>query len=865
MRTVPPPATPPTRPGPLLLPLSAVTDEQLSTLVGSKAATLARLAKAGFEVPDGVVLTTAASRLAAEQAGIGGESDLSDVLQTALPEAIRRVLRQVAEQLDGAALAVRSSAVEEDRPASSFAGQYETVLGVRGADELADAVRRCWGSAHSERVRAYRRSVASTPTPHPGMAAMAVLVQRQLEPQTAGVAFTVDPVTGDDSHVVVSATTGLGEAVVSGQVTPDEWRVPREGGPAEAVRLAHGALSEPQARLVASAALRAEALLGTPQDVEWAFADGRLYLLQSRPVTSAPAPPRASLPGGVWFKDASRYADPVTAFGAAVALPGASAGLAEAFATAGCLLDRIELRCLGGEVYSRPVPLAGGDGPPPPWWVLAVLARIAPPLRARMRRARDAVRDEVITAQLERWQSAIRPALAQDVEQLRSVNLSELDDGGVEDHLTRCVAVTRHALAEHFRLLVPYLVPVHRLVIECERLLGWDAARTMELLSGDSPASSAPARAMADVAQLVSRRADVTSIVLATSDAPEQVLRRLPQVDPESAQALDAWCDRYGGRVVNDDPGSPVLSERPAVVLSLLRSALLAHGGQDDAPPASAARRHEASLAAARELDGRSARDLQRFERALAAARRAYPVREDNVFWLTCAAGTVRTALLQVGRRLADRGDIAAATDVVLLSPDQVLRSLTAPRHDLRAVVARERAERAWVAHHPGPAQVGGRGYPPPDVRGLPRAGREVNEALLWMQADQSRQASDGSADPRAHDGLGDASALVGVPASAGIATGTVRVVLRESDFERLAPGDVLVCPTTDPGWSVLFGVASALVTDGGGVLSHAAIIAREHGIPAVVAVPGATRCLRDGDVVTDDGAAGTVHRHGPG
>ncbi|MGH3745182.1 MAG: PEP-utilizing enzyme, partial [Mycobacteriales bacterium] len=141
---------------------------------------------------------------------------------------------------------------------------------------------------------------------------------------------------------------------------------------------------------------------------------------------------------------------------------------------------------------------------------------------------------------------------------------------------------------------------------------------------------------------------------------------------------------------------------------------------------------------------------------------------------------------------------------------------------------------------------------PPPDVRGLPPAARRLNAALLWSQPHPPTQQS----------GSGE-TALVGTAASPGRYTGPVRVVRTEADFALLRPGEVLVAPTTDPAWSVLFGVAGALVTDGGGLLSHAAIVAREHALPAVVATGDATRSLVDGEVVTVDGSTGRVLREG--
>jgi pyruvate,water dikinase len=215
----------------------------------------------------------------------------------------------------------------------------------------------------------------------------------------------------------------------------------------------------------------------------------------------------------------------------------------------------------------------------------------------------------------------------------------------------------------------------------------------------------------------------------------------------------------------------------------------------------------------------------------------------------------LRASAIEIGRRLVERGVLDRPDDAVQL-PLEALRGalrpdavLDAAVGGLRASVAQARAERAYVRANPGPPFYGPEPQPPPDLRALPAAGREVNEALLRAHRRPPVVAADAVA----------GEVLTGVAASPGSYTGPVRLVLGPADFARVRAGDVLVCPTTDPAWSLLFGVAGALVTNGGNVLSHAAIVAREHAIPAVVGTATATRDLRDGQVVTVDSNAGTV------
>ena len=264
-----------------------------------------------------------------------------------------------------------------------------------------------------------------------------------------------------------------------------------------------------------------------------------------------------------------------------------------------------------------------------------------------------------------------------------------------------------------------------------------------------------------------------------------------------------------------------------------------------------AIRQHDALARAHGELAGRSEQDKARFERALAYARRAYGTRDDSIFWLDnqpCAF--LRYCAVEIGRRLAERGVLARAGDAVFLEEPELRDALTSSDgDDLRALVTRRKAERAWLIAHPGPLSYGKDPGAPPDMSPLPWALRLFNAAMV-----QSMQLM--SAPSRPQDA---ADELRGIPGSPGRYSGTVRVVRDETEFAKLRPGDVLVAPATSPPWSVLFLQAAAVVTDSGGVLSHTAVIAREYGIPAVLATGEATRRLSDGDQVSVDGSTGVV------
>lgn len=810
--------------------------------VGAKAATLGVLVRAGLAVPEGLVLTSAVS----EQVRESWQPAADEHHAAALPAPVEAALDRVAEHFGAATLVVRSSAADEDSTAASFAGQYQTVLHVRGPEALRAAVRRVWASADSDQVRAYRRSRG--PGHGPGIA---VLVQRQVDADVAGVAFTADPVSGSRAAVLVSAVPGLGDAVVSGAQVPDEWRV--AGETATAVRVTQQALAEAQARAVAAMALHVEEILGGPQDVEWAMADGRLVVLQARPITALPQPPAAAVPPGTWIKEVERHPESLTVLGASVASPDVTRGLTAMSASYGGLIERFEARMIGGEPYMQVQPIGGHGGPPPPWWLLAVLARLAPPLRRRMRLAARMLRPGVLEGLHAQWESAWRPDLAQTLGRLRAVDLAGLDDAALGAHLDDVLATLHHALDLHFHLIPPYLVPVHDLVAACGELLDWSESEALALLAGASPATSGPSRDLAELAV----RIRANQAALAAVERPgADIAAQLSTADAGLGAAFEQWCDRYAYRNVHDDPGSPTLIEMPWLLAGLLREAVRdPAGGQEQARASRlAARRSDGAACARAQLAGRTQADRERFEVALAAALHAYPLREDSAFWTgSMPGGMLRLTAMEIGHRLAARDVLDRADDVVHLPVDVLHAAIAEPGPDdgeLRAAVARARAERSWVIAHPGPPFHGPPPEPFPDLRGLPAAGRRLNEALIWMQRSEPVVAVP-TQDGRA--------TVAGVAAAPGRYTGPVRVISRATDFGRLQPGEVLVCPTTDPAWTVLFGIAGALITDGGGVLSHAAIVAREYAIPAVVGTGGATRTLRDGQIVTVDGSTGQV------
>ena len=811
-------------------------------LAGAKAANLGELARAGFLVPEGFVLTVTGFNTFLDANQLGVNSPPETVMSATLPDEVRNALLEAASQLNYFPLVVRSSGVAEDMIGASFAGQYETVLDIRGNDALIAAVKRCWASAFSARVAVYKESKGVLGPPR-----MALLVQRMVTPDSAGVAFTVNPVTGDN-EVVVSAVKGLGERLVSGQASPDEWIV--RGDQAICQLAQEKAIDDTTVKSVAELAKSIENRLGAPQDIEWALADGKLYLLQARPITALPQPPEIEIPDkGFWAKDYSHFPSPITPLGASTYLPATEEATAIMCQEAGLPAERMEQRAIGYEVYTRLVPMGGKEGPAPPSWMIYLVSRLMPAFRQRRRTAKEYIRSRSPERMINNWYQEWRPQLRQEAKNLHGVNLAELDDGAVIEHLDMTVDFLRRGLKTHYRLVFPYILALHELVEACKELLGYDTAKAMSLVSGLSETSSEPAQKLAELATTVKRDPAAQEVI---SDAGPDIIVRLRQASSESARAFENYLDEYGHRTINYEPGSATIAERPQILAGLLRDRIT-YGSSASFDPTQT--RKQAVEGARSALSSRSKEERERFERALEAAERAYPVREDNIFYTDNVPNALlHYAALEIGRRLANRGLLSHAEDALYLKDTELRTALRTGGGDLNSLITHRRAERAWVAAHPGPPAYG-KDYGPPDPRALPEPLGAITKAGIWYFSSEPLLGDDKykSSTPIVE------GKLLGTSGSPGRYTGTVRIIRDESEFSKLANGDVLVCPITTPAWSVLFGQAGALVTDGGGVLSHSAIIAREHGIPAVLGTGDATRRLRNGQTVIVDGANGVV------
>lgn len=546
----------------------------------------------------------------------------------------------------------------------------------------------------------------------------------------------------------------------------------------------------------------------------------------------------AEPPPGTWEREASHFPAPVSPFAKSLLLTEDWAR--QLTAETGSLIETVRFIEIGGWVYMRPVPFGERPGAPnPPAWLVPLLMRVVPTIRRRLATARQALDEDWSGRQIDGWYRR-KDGLARRIADLQHADRAGLTDRDLDEHVRAVIALGHECLELHFRLHAAMARDLRAFTVTGREVLGWDVDRCVSMLVGTSAASTAAGQALVELADVAGRSDEVLRLL---GDAP---VASVLAADPAFAEAFADYLARFCFRAITYDVSDPLLAERPELVIGLVRDQLALTDRPAPGDGSDAIDLARAGLA------GRSAADRARFEERLAKALRAYPVREDNVYVTVCApVALLRAAGLELGRRLVERGQLDDVDDVFLLYVDEA-RAGVVEGSVVRALVDRRRRERERTLAHPGPARYGPEAPRMPNVDRLPAPARETVTDLLWLLDEVAPTLAPATPD--------DGSAVIGgTPAARGTARGPVRIVRDETQFDKLRAGDVLVCECTSPAWSIVFPSLAAVVTNSGGILSHPAIVAREFGIPAVVATGNATVRLRDGQPVVVDGTAGTV------
>jgi phosphohistidine swiveling domain-containing protein len=848
--------------------------------VGGKGASLARLASAGLPVPDGFNLTTAAYRhflyVNGLQEQILSKLEVVDLDRPSTLESAAREIQvafrqgQIPRELVSAiieaytalpgqnpAVAVRSSATAEDLPGASFAGQQETFLNVSGADAVLEATQKCWASLWTARAISYRarRGIG------PDEVALAVVIQLLVSAESAGIMFTVNPVNGARDQVAINAAWGLGETVVGGRVNPDTIIVDKETAAVAqrqtadkqvmTVRVNDGTaeqpvpenlrrvpvLSDEAAAELAQLGVQIEQLYEQPMDVEWALSDGEFAILQARPVTGLPQviippPDEWELPDpkGRYMRTSTIdfMPDPLSPLFASMGVPVYNECLERVLTditgSKGKTFQKELIITIKDYAYMR-VNFSVGE-----WW--ALLSKLAPRIPGLIRKGPKHFREEAL------------PEYQEKVAELECKPLAELPTGEIWQEARELM----HAAAYHLSVLQ---VDTLGAAAGSEGLFTAIYNRFFQQ-EGDPQAStflmgydSTPIRSeksLYDLAKWALEQPSLSDYVLETDAA--KIADALSSTETPAGVTPAAWAgwkqrvdthlQSFGHILYDLDFAKPIPAEDPTPQFEALKMTTRGEGVNPHERQARLERRREQAteqlLQRARGLRGWALR------KALGWAQSLAEVREDSIASIGLAYPGLRELLKELGQRMARAGAITRPTDIFWLEAAEIEDRLDAldtgdQLEPMQEVINDRKKTR----------QAEGKVMPPTQ---LPYSKTYMGIPVEVFIPGEGGQEGD---------------QLKGVGASAGKVTGVACVLRGPEDFDKMKQGGILVAKQTTPAWTPLFAMASGIVTDIGGPLSHGSIVAREYGIPAVLGTGAATRIIQSGQKITVDGDAGTV------
>ena len=891
-------------------------DSEPNTKLGGKARNLAALRHTDIAIPAWFVLSPAAFDACLSDAHrrelseVGSDGDVLTLLDTlTLPAPIRAELEPALADLcpDGAPVAVRSSAFDEDGTHHSFAGQFDSFLNVPLA-EVADKVIDVWRSAFSERVLAYRRANGLDTAPQPP----AVLIQRMVNADWSGVAFSADPITGRRDVAVISAVPGLGTALVSGQTNADTYHVDAQGRIIErhqildpqpltvenpsspgnssesSLRTTHYALSptplsDTDIRVIATLSRRTAQHFGCPQDIEWAIENGQLYLLQARPITTLPAEPEPQ-EGQLNLWDNSNIAE---------SYPGVTTPLTFSFARRAyeevyrqfcrimgvpnsiiadhALTFRHMLGFIQGRIYYNLLS----------WYrVLALLPgyKLNRRFMEQMMGVKESLPDELLAEQtIPSRGDRLRDALYLGrtlIGLIVNFLLLPRRIDAFYDRLNNALGSGRPDLSQQ---RPDELVAYYR-TLESQLLTRWDAPLVNDffamifygvlrqltekwcsdthgtlqnaLLSGTGGIISAePAAHMRRMAQSITEDTAFVKLLIAGSRA--EIVSAMSTRPAFEAQ-YKAYLEKFGDRCLEElKLESPTLHDDPQLLLrsigQLARNMAQTpdhyQNGTHPFPQISAS--EQASKQVQTALSGHPIRRLI-FNWVLKNARQLIRNRENLRFERTRLFGRARQIFVELGHNLHTLDLLDNPRDIFYLEVEEIFGFIngTATTTHLKTLAQLRHTE---FEHHQ-------KSTPPPNrfqTRGL---------VSNYQPPVSSLQSPISSYQLPITNYQSPTPTLHGLGCSPGIVRGPVRIIT-DPKTTTLRPGEILVAQRTDPGWIILFSAAAGLLVEHGSLLSHAAIVSREMRLPAIVSLSGVTQWLKDGDLVEFNGSTGEVKR----
>ncbi|MCH8876111.1 MAG: hypothetical protein IIA89_04730 [Chloroflexi bacterium] len=852
--------------------------------VGGKGANLGELVGVGLPVPPGFCITAEAYRDFLIEAGLQEPirevladmqpDDLEDVKsrseaiqglinQSAIPaeieSGISEAYRKLCEELEQAELpvAVRSSATAEDLPGASFAGQQETYLNIRGVPSLLEHSRLCWASLWSHPAITYRHEQGFE---HEKVF-LCIVVQAMIEAEVAGILFTANPVNGDRDELLLNASWGLGESVVSGLVTPDTITVRRSEGrildyavgskemaihyAADGGTLEVGtsedqrktpALTDPQVLELAALGGKIEEHYGSPQDIEWALRKGKWYVLQSRPITTLREP--SDLYIRSMFVEI--FPDPLSPVFLSLIAPLFKSMLDFTFQYWGFSLpkDRPAVGVYYNQPYWNQNYIEAAFSSLSPEVREPLVSAIANPFGHHGAETKRELSLPYIRLVLNTLRFMIRfpkqmPGLIakyrDQVAEVAEMSLEEASDQEIIEAVRGLVLEDASPLLDYDFLMIAVIGRTYEMLgTFLEPNFG---ERTEELraklISGvTGNVTMEGNKRLWDLAMTAKASPEVSRILRGTDEHEiGAALEDLPEAVPFLEQ-MDTFRREYGHREIRMDILYPTWGEDPAPVYGFVRGYL-------DADESRSPYVQQARLV--KERGELTEEALAGIERGLVGRYLLSPIfrwvlhqtqlhtreRDTLHFELTRLFPPARRLLQELGQRWVQSGRIDRPDDVYFLSLDE-MNDVAQRQVPVKDKIREARQELDTNMHRPWPYII--------------RGDEEIYAQTETAQGD-----------------------LRGISGSPGVVSGPVRVILGPDEFGKLQRGEILVAPLTNPSWTPLFAIASAVITEVGGILSHGAIVAREYGIPAVMSVPGATHNLSDGQMITVDGNRGMV------
>jgi pyruvate,water dikinase len=856
----------------LILSLDGITDSDQS-IVGAKAVGLWHLKRLGLPVPDAFCIAANAYRLHIGAASLKAMIDnallslsrpesfdiakpLADVrraiIESPMDDSLAAEIELHYHTLSANRLAVRSSATAEDLPGHSFAGLYDTYLGISNLEDCLIAIKKCWASLWTERAFSYRQKNNFDHS----KVEMAVIVQSLIPADVAGVIFTADPVTGDDNRIVIEACLGIGDALVSGKVSPDRVVLDKRGLNVLSQTISAPCINNQTAQNLAKLAIKAESEFGCPQDIEWAIHRDKIFLLQSRPITIIP---RATSweDRQIWSSFAAREVLPDVVTPATFwTLKSLTDNIYDSVFDVLCIdkgnIPAYEL--IAGRVYfnaglwtavirqfriTRNLDWSEFVGSDPELGQLLEKLKNTPTEdlpKIKHNHVRFILRLSLLAAFMLRNTRRKSQVAIANVRKLNEkwacLDVSGLTVERLDDCLTEAIADLLDIILNKSNFLRMFYWMVYFPILEvvCKRWFPDEQSCAGRLLVGLSNMEDAEAGLdLWRLAVKVNDNPDLKELI--QSNAEWDIVREGFVKSASGEEFLTDW-SRFMKAHGHHCRGEIELYNRrwletPDYVLSILRGYLNSMGKTNPLENYKrlAAEREQLAQNCRRKLTNPVKRVV--FNHLLVRAQYGSAFRENIKSEVIKLVASMRSILLELGRKLAVGSLIGDSDDVFFLKLEELGRLARGQsKVDIRQIIAARQTEyKKWQSITP-PSVIFGRFDPD-----------------TYVPADVNA----------------DANLLDGLAVSPGVVSGKARVILRSDTEQQVQAGEILIAPFTDPGWTPYFIPAAGIVMEQGGLLSHGAIIAREYGIPAVVNVGNATKIIKTGQTIQVDGDRGVV------